>query len=267
MSMYVKVVEYIRNFDIKDISKFALDYNPLTKAHTFSRWAYTEENDNGITRPDIAVLNATSSIDWTVIEDELKMSSLLLPKHHPGDSFSDVKIRLYSWFVVANRTALDTERTIAVRLRCGNRLVAEVGSSVETNGNIIIKFCGFYRIAVSGESTWPEGQQPVGAVKLICRLRQQPTADSTTLPPYSRIEQVLYETSIGATTNKYFAFTCMRNFMRDDMLQFRGSKTQGNSLLLSTNILVECFNVTTNQPYFRFNTATPAAPAVPTATE
>ena len=37
MSMYVKVVEYIRNFDIKDISKFALDYNPLTKAHTFSR--------------------------------------------------------------------------------------------------------------------------------------------------------------------------------------------------------------------------------------
>ena len=96
MSMYVKVVEYIRNFDIKDISKFALDYNPLTKAYTLSRWDYNEETDNGITRPDIAVLNATSSIDFTVIEDEIKMRSLLLPKHHPGDSFSDVKIRLYS---------------------------------------------------------------------------------------------------------------------------------------------------------------------------
>ena len=35
--MYIKVVEYIRNFDIKDISKFALDYNPLTKAYTLSR--------------------------------------------------------------------------------------------------------------------------------------------------------------------------------------------------------------------------------------
>jgi len=28
-----KVVEYIRNFDIKDISKFSLEYNPLTKAY------------------------------------------------------------------------------------------------------------------------------------------------------------------------------------------------------------------------------------------
>ena len=67
MALYVKVVEYIRKFDIKDISKFPLDFNPLTKAHTLSRWDYMEETDNGITRPDIAVLNATSSIDWTVI--------------------------------------------------------------------------------------------------------------------------------------------------------------------------------------------------------
>jgi hypothetical protein len=268
MSMYVKVVEYIRKFDIKDISKFALDYNPLTKAHTFSRWDYTEENDNGITRPDIAVLNATSSIDWTVIEDELKMSSLLLPKHLPGDTFSDVKNRLYSWFVIATRTALDTERTIPLGFRCGNRLVADVDGNVnvDTSGGIIIKFSGFYRLTIGGESSWPSGQQPAGAVKLVCRHRQLPTADSTTRPPYSRIEHVVYETSIGTTTNKYFTFTVMRNFNRADMLQFRGSKTQGSSLLLSANVLVECFNVTMNQPYFRFNTATPA-PAVPAATE
>ena len=262
MSLYVRLVEYIRNFNIKDISKFALDYNPLTKAYTISRWDYTEENDNGITRPTIQSLSATSSIDWTAVEDELKISSLLLPKHLPGDTFCDAKIRLYSWFVISARTALDTERSINLGFRSGNRLVAETGSRLETSGNIIIKFSGFYRITISGESSWPVGQQSVGAVKLVCRMRQLPNADSSTRPPYSRIENVLCETSVGATANKYLTFTCMRNFNREDMLQFRGSKTHGNSLLLSTNILVECFNVTTNQPYFRFNTPTPK----PTAT-
>ncbi len=126
--------------------------------------------------------------------------------------------------------------------------MAEIGSSLETSGNIIIKFSGFYRITISGESSWSVGHQPLGAVKLVRRMRQLPNADSSTHPPYSRIEHVLCETSIGATADKYLTFTCMRNFNREDMLQFHCSKTQGDSLLLSANILVECFNVTTNQP-------------------
>ncbi len=189
MSLYVKVVEYIRNFDIKDISRFSLEYNPLTKAHTLTRWDYTEERDNGITRPDIALLNASTSVDLTFVQEELQMKNFLLPKHLPGDSFHDANIRLYSWFVIAARTALDTERTIPVGLRWGNRVVAEIGStrSVDTSGSIILKFSGCYRITASGECSWPEGQQSVGAVKLVQRMRQLPNADSLTRPPYSRI--------------------------------------------------------------------------------
>ncbi len=130
MSLYVMLVEYIRNCNIKDISKFALDYNPLTKAYTISRWDYTEENDNGITRPTIQSLSDASSIDWTAVVDELKMNSLLLPKHLIGDTFCDAKIRLYSWFLISARTALDTERSINLGFRSGNRLVAETGSSL-----------------------------------------------------------------------------------------------------------------------------------------
>jgi hypothetical protein len=272
MSLYVKVVEYIRNFDIKDISKFSLEYNPLTKAYNLSRWDYTEETD-GITRPDLALLNASTSVDLTFVEEELQMNNCLLPKHRPGDSFYDATIRLYSRFVITARTALDTERTIPVGLRHGNRLVADIGStrSVDTTGSIILKFSGCYRITVSGECSWPEGQQSVGAVKLVHRIRQLPNDESLSRPPYLRTEHVVYETTIGATTNKYFTFTIMRNFNREDMLQFRGTKTQGTTLLLTANILVECFNISTNQPYFRFNTPitppTPPPAPVPAATE
>lgn len=268
MSLYVKVVEYIRNSDIRDVSRFSLEYNPLTKVHTLSRWDYNEETDNGITRPDLALLNASTSVDLTFVEEELQMKNCLLPKHRPGDSFYDANIRLYAWFVIAARTSLDTERTISTGLRGGNRLVAESGStrSVETSGSIIVKFSGCYRITVSGECSWPEGQQSTGVVKLVSRMRQLPTSESLTRPPYSRTEQVVYEIAIGAATSKYFTFTVMRNFNREDMLQFRASKTQGNTLLLTANILVECFNVGANQPYFRFNTPV-EQPAPTPATE
>ncbi len=80
--MYLKIVEYIRDFKLSDLTKFDLEYNPVTKTYELTRWDYTE-NDNGITRPNLATLIADQNTDYTLIQEEIEISKHLTSKSHP----------------------------------------------------------------------------------------------------------------------------------------------------------------------------------------
>ena len=280
MSQYLKLVEYIRNFDISDLTKFTLEYNPVTKSHEITRWEYNEEN--GITRPTLSSLDPSDQFDLTYVEEEIAVNNFLLPKHHPRYTFHDPTVRLYSVFTTLSRVALDRERQVSLTHRSGNNLTSEIGASrtAETRGNIILKFSGFYIITLNGECFWPgDAAAPrAGSIKITSRRRQFPETDQPNRPPYSRVENVLYETSIAGTNKKFFSFNFLHNARRSDMLEIRASKTSGTTLSMTISVVVECLNVNSRQPYFRFSktalqadqpqpdAASPAAPVETTGT-
>ena len=167
--VYLKLVEYIRNFKLADLSKFEVSYDPVSKAYELTRWDYTELKD-GITRPNLATLIADRHTDYTLIQDEIEMSKYLMEKSYPRAAVVDTNGRLYSVYWLSSRIAVTDERQIPVSVRFGSRLISGtyILGMTESRGNIVLKFSGFYKITISRVFVWPPDYQPgTGAVKLV----------------------------------------------------------------------------------------------------